>query len=225
MSTSHIVALPGFVTIIRVVQLVLTILVLALVGNTINGFGGASYAIEPLSFMIFVCVWTLLVNAYLLATPLFLPVAYNMWAHLALECVSWLFWLAGFAAVADWASTWANIFSGSTGKIFGYWATSAAGAAMGAINWILFTITLVFFSLRLHKHRTDPNNQHLSGLGLPEKGENHQMGVVGGVQQPVSAAPTPYPQQDMGPTPVQYVATPPPQQWQTSPPPQGQQQY
>ncbi|KAF8416689.1 hypothetical protein EV426DRAFT_625652 [Tirmania nivea] len=222
MSTAHIVALPGFVSIIRIVQLVLTLVILGLIGNTLNGFTGGTgitLGVEPLAFMIFCCVWTLLVNAYLLATPIFLPAAYNMWAHLGLEAIAWIFWLSGWAATASWASLW-SAYSEYSGKIYSYWATAAAGAAMGAIMWILYTVTLVFFCLRLHAHRADPNNAHLSGLGLAEKGgETHPMGAVQQHQQQVVYSPS-----ESAPTPVQtYVATPPPQQWQQSPPPQGQQ--
>jgi len=228
MSTSHIVELPFFVTIIRIAQLVLTIIILGLAGNTINGLtggSGATFGLEPLGFTIFCCVWTLLVNAYLLATPIFLPVAYNMWGHLALEALSWLFWLSGFASTASWASArsgWGNdSFLGYPSSYKSYWATAAAAAGMGAIMWILYTVTLVFFCLRLHSHRTDPNNAHLSSLGLAEKGgEGHQMGAVQHQQQQQVV----YPPSEAAPTPVQqYVATPPPQQWQQSPPPaQGQ---
>lgn len=233
MSTAHIVALPGFVTIIRVVQLLLAVVIMGLVGNTINGanklFGNSQVVrnnTEPLAFVIFCCVWTLLVNAYLLVTPIFLPVAYNMWAHLVLEVVSWIFWLAGWASTASWAADWASYFDGTTGKVFGYWGSSAAGAAMGAIMWVLFTVTLVFFCLRLNAHRKDPNNAHLNSLGFAEKGgESHQMGAV--QQQVPVQQQMPVQQQypdSTAPTPVQtYVATPPPQQWQQSPPPQGQQ--
>lgn len=221
MSTAHIVAVPGFVTIIRIAQLVLTIVIIGLAGNTITGWGKVTtLAVEPLAFLIFCCVWTLLLNAYLLVTPAFLPVAYNMWAHLALEAIAWIFWLSGWAATASWASTW-SMFQNATGKDYSYWATGAAAAAMGAIMWVLYTVTLVFFCIELHKHRNDPNNAHLSSLGFAEKGgETHQMGVVQQQQQQAV-----YPPSESAPTPVQtYVATPPPQQWQQSPPPvQGQQ--
>ena len=58
MSTSHIVELPFFVTIIRIAQLVLTIIILGLAGNTINGLTGGTgvtFGLEPLGFTIF-CV-------------------------------------------------------------------------------------------------------------------------------------------------------------------------
>ena len=78
----------------------------------------------------------------------------------------------------------------------------------------MYTVTIVFFALRLNKHRSDPNNAQ---SGIEKGGEGHQMGAVQQQQQVV------YPQSDSAPTPVQtYVATPPPQQWQQSPPPQGQ---
>jgi len=239
-STAHIVPVPGYVTIIRVVQVVMSIMVLGLAGNTISGitkyFGGAGaiggIATEPLSFLVFCCVWTWLVCAYLIATPLVLPVAYNMWAHLALEVVSWVFWLAGFASTASWASDYAH-GKEYLGPLYKYWATSAAAAAFGALIWITFFVTLVVFSLRLHAWRNDPTNAQAGGLGLAEKGgESHQMGVVPPqhvpapqqIQSPVyqDQAPTPV-QYANTPTPVQYTNTPPPQQWQQSPPPPGQQ--
>jgi len=86
----------------------------------------------------------------------------------------------------------------------------------------MYTVTLVAFCIRFHKHRTDPNNAHLNSFGLAEKGESHPMGAVP-QQQPVQPQQAMYPPQS-APTPVTYVATPPPQQWQQSPPPQ-QAQY
>jgi len=84
---------------------------------------------------------------------------------------------------------------------------------------IMYTVTLVFFCLRLYAHQS---NSSSGGLGAAEKGgETHQMGVV--QQQQQQQQQVVYPQSDSAPTPVQtYVATPPPQQWQQSPPPQGQ---
>lgn len=236
-STAHIVPVPGYVTILRIVEIVLSILVLALAANTIDGFSkvlqstaATSAATEPLGFIVFCCIWTWLVNAYLIATPLYMPVAYNMWAHLALEIISWIFWLAGWASTASWAADWAKWFDGATGKVLGRWATGAAAAGLGALIWIIVTVTLVVFALRLKAFREDPANPHASGLGLAEKGgESHQMGSVPPQHVPAQQQTPVYPDststtpvQYGAPTPVQYGNTPPPQQWQQSPPPQQQ---
>jgi len=233
--------MPAYITIIRIVQVVLSILVLGLVGNTLSGLNKylGSYAVtlvaEALAFMVFCCVWTWLVVAYLLVTPLYFPVAYNVWAHLALEVISWIFWLAGFASTASWASEHSELGNKNLyiKKINGYWATSAAGAAFGALIWITFFVTLVVFCLRFNAWRTDPANAQAGGLGFAEKGhgESHQMGVVPPQhvsapqpsQTPVYQDQAPTPVQYASATPVQYTNTPPPQQWQQSPPPPGQQ--
>lgn len=225
MSTAHIIELPAFVPIIRITQLVLSIVILGLAGNTINGLNGGTgltLGLEPLAFMVFCCVWTLLINTYLLATLILIPVAYNMWVHLAVEAIAWIFWLSAWAATASWASTW-SIYSDYT-EIYSYWATAAAAAGMGTIMWIMYTVTLVFFCLKLYNQRfgSNPNAQagglevaEMGGLEATEKvGESHPMGAV--QQQQVV-----YPASDSAPTPVStYAVSPPPQQWQQSPPPQ-----
>jgi hypothetical protein len=223
-TTAHIVPLPSFVFFIRIFTTVLSIVILGLAGYTLNklkgedgGFGAAiGYNLDPIGFIVFSCVWTWLVNAYLIVTPLWFPAAYNMWGHLFADVTATLFWLAGFAAVADWASKWKKAFT--LGSFFGgssepapYWKTAAAAAGLGAIMWILFLIITVVFVLRLMKHRNDPANAHLSSLGFSAEKGGHELGNV---QQPQQ-----YPQQAA--TPVQYPVqqTPPPQGWAQSPPP------
>ncbi|KAF8453924.1 hypothetical protein BGX38DRAFT_1141216 [Terfezia claveryi] len=219
MLTAHIIELPPFVPIIRIAQLILSIVIIGLAGNTLNGFNGGTgftLGLEPLAFMIFCCVWTLVINAYLLATLILIPAAYNMWVHLAVEAIAWIFWLSAWAATASWASTW-SFYSDYSGKVYSYWATAAAAAAMGTIMWVMYTVTLAFFCLKLYKQRFGSDaNAHMGGIEAAEKGgESHPMGAV--QQQQVV-----YPPSDSAPTPVQYAASPPPQQWQQSPQPQQQ---
>lgn len=66
MSDRHVIALPGFVTIIRIVQVVLSIVLLGLAANTIHGlnpdnrsFLGA-FNVDPLAFIVFCVCLTLL---------------------------------------------------------------------------------------------------------------------------------------------------------------------
>ena len=59
---SHIIELPAFVSIMRIVQVVLAIVILGLAANTLNGFNGGTgltLGLEPLAFTIFcVCFHT-----------------------------------------------------------------------------------------------------------------------------------------------------------------------
>ncbi|KAF8463283.1 hypothetical protein BDZ91DRAFT_731913 [Kalaharituber pfeilii] len=146
-----------------------------------------------------------------------------MWGHLVLEIVTTIFWLGGWASLAAWSSANSIYFEHVKGKTYSKWATTAAGAAFGAVMWVLWIVTFVTFAMRLHRHRHDPQNQHLSQFGFPEKGQNHEMNRVQGVQSTPQQYPQPtqtpvYPEST--PTPVQYVQGPPPPQWQQSPPPQ-----
>jgi len=272
MSDAHIVALPSFVFILRIVTIVLSIIVLGLaafaldltksdlgISNSNSGSGSGSVNNVDLSgwgigkrewrnynpflngdnvaFFIFCCVWTWLVEAYVILTPLFLQIAYNMWGHLAAEILLCVFWLCGFAAlgatVSDTSDYYSQVhkeISHSNGadvsdlkKIYSKWQSAAAATGLGAIIWILVTITVVVFCIRLHKHRT--SNPDLNAFGLAEKGQTHEMGNVQQAPLPQQQIPQQYPQPTE--TPVQYTS-PPPQQWQQSPPPnppQGQQQY
>jgi len=168
-----------------------------------------------MGFVLFVAILSLLGNSYLILTPIFLPVAYNMWAHLVFEVLSWVFWLCAFAVAGATAGASASFYKLFKGKVFSWWATAAAAAGLGALVWILHLIVGIIFCIRLHRHRTDPNNAGLSPYGVAEK---HEMGDV--VSQPPPQQP-PVTQEYPAPTqtPSTYVTTPPPPQWQQSPPP------
>jgi hypothetical protein len=81
-----------------------------------------------------------------------------MWAQLALEIVSVVFWLSAFGSLAALAAVW------SIGQDFyddyGYGTYDAqanatkAAAALGAFEWLSFVVTLIFFGISLHRHRT-----------------------------------------------------------------------
>lgn len=160
-----------------------------------------------------------------------------MWAHLVFEVLSWVFWLSAFAVAGATAGASAKFYKAYKGKVFSWWATAAAAAGLGALVWyvltsavnypdivdgltglcnrILHLIVGVIFCMRLHRHRTDPNNAGLSPYGVAEKHEmNDVVSQPPPQQQPVTQE-YPAPTQ----TPSTYVTTPPPPQWQQSPPP------
>lgn len=230
MSDSHIVVLPNFVQILRIIILVLSVIILGLAANSVAGSSGGGvydswYGYTSLSdsinssamgFVLFVTLFSLIGNCYVLLTPMFLPVAYNMWAHLVFEVFSWIWWLGAFAAAASTAAANAILFAGLTGTAYSKWATCAAAAGLGSIAWIMHLIIGIVFCVFLHRHRKNPNNSTLSPYGVAEK---HEMTP----QPPQPPVAQEYPMST--PTPQQYTTSPPPQQWQQSPPPHQGGQY
>lgn len=123
---------------------------------------------------IFTFCWTIIFLAYILISSFFYPKAYNMWAQLVLEifCVIW--WLSAFASLASLAAVW-SIGQDYVNSTCSYYDTSCykmmfkrgsvvdrynsqanatkAAAALGAFEWVSFIVTLIVFSINLHKHR------------------------------------------------------------------------
>jgi hypothetical protein len=94
-------------------------------------------------------------------TPLFFPQAYNYWAHLGLEIVTNIFWLSNFALLADEAAGW-DVVDDFGLDVFlpPNWnsaiAATKAAAGLGALEWALFIVTLVTFSMSPSPTRSTP---------------------------------------------------------------------
>jgi hypothetical protein len=86
----------------------------------------------------------------IIASPVFAPNAYNYWAHLGLEITTNIFWLTTFALLAEEAAGWSIVGDfGLNPYLPSNWdsaiATTKAAAALGALNWALFILTVVSF--------------------------------------------------------------------------------
>lgn len=156
----HIPRLPFWMALVRVAQLVLTLLVLCLSAYAGNVFGVGFFPGYGMSFFTF--VWTIAFLAYIFVTPLWFPQFYLYWVHLGLECTTNLFWLVTFALLAQESAAWNevdNFLGGIINDIFArdkraIQCTKAA-AGIGALNWALFILTLSVFGYFLHKHRVE----------------------------------------------------------------------
>lgn len=112
-----------------------------------------------LSFFLF--FWTILVLAYIIITPLFMPKIYVYWVQLLLEFKTTVFWLATFALLAEEAAAWGSVEGllnypvvdpkGNTTYV-DYWPgwksaidSTKAAAGLGALTWLLFVVSLVTF--------------------------------------------------------------------------------
>ncbi|KAI6323554.1 hypothetical protein MCOR34_001807 [Pyricularia oryzae] len=158
---AHVPATPMWIAIVRAVQLALALLILILTAVAANKFRGAfsSFALTWFTF-----AWTLLHIGWLAISILIVPLIYNIWGQLAVEILSVIFWLASWAALAaDAASlgeyermyTGDAVFTG-TGRSSGVpndfktgSSCTKAAAALGALQWVLFVVTLVFFVMAL----------------------------------------------------------------------------
>lgn len=102
----------GFVPIVHLVAVVLSIIELGLTAFDVSVFHGYFYndgvyydgdsSPSQLNFMLFNSIWSLAVLAYIGITPLFMAHFFYKLASLALESITMLFWFAGSIAVAIW---------------------------------------------------------------------------------------------------------------------------
>lgn len=108
-----------------------------------------------ISFMVFNSVWSLLVLAYIIAAPLYVPRIYNKAIALALEIVTMLFWIGGSIA---YAVLW-------RGCDFGYFCgNTKAGTVFGFLLWLIFLVLAVLDGLDWSKNRHMTKGPHNAGV-------------------------------------------------------------
>jgi len=159
-SVQHIPKLPRFVFFVRIAQALVALIALALSAASLALFGTTILS-GNLGFVIFVSLATWIVVAYLCCTPIYKPSLYNRWAALGLEIFCVIFWLPAFASIGAWASLHSAYslaydydcedYGGCRYKTA--WQTAAAAAGMGGLEFVLFLVTLITYSVFLHRHR------------------------------------------------------------------------
>jgi len=194
----HIPCQPLWLLIVRGFQLILAIIVLGLSAYS----GGGCYFYPGYGFAIFTFVWTLLFLIYIEVTIFWFPGAYNKYAHLVLECMCVVFWLAAFAALAvvatySWAISAVNslvcgnnyfkrYYYPSSGNVVDYSSyenATKAAAALGAIEWALFICSLIAFGIFLHRHRMAEREARMGVAPGPAVEEHKMQPLVN--QQPI----------------------------------------
>jgi len=175
----HIPALPFWLAIVRVAQLILAFLVLVLAayadsvfgGNSVSSFINDAFPGYAMSFFTF--AWTVLFFLYIFLTPLAFPQFYLSYAHIGLEFLTVIFWLTSFALLADESKYWSDLQDilsreKKTESLYGVdysngqlnkWITAAkasrAATGLAAIVWLLFMFTLGFVVFFWNKHRAE----------------------------------------------------------------------
>jgi len=177
--------------ILRIVQVIFALIVLILAAYAGSVFGADYFEGYAMSFFTF--AWTIIFFIYIFVTPIFFPELYLYWAHLALEFLTTIFWLVTFALLAQEVQAWdaaesaideVNSIDAQYGIHIKYFAHADAGikaskaaTAIGAIEWLLFVITLIAFGYYLHQHRVAHGatgfrfTSHAAQPADPEQGE------------------------------------------------------
>ncbi|KAF6832785.1 hypothetical protein CMUS01_06800 [Colletotrichum musicola] len=143
---------PTFFSILRFAVLVLSLAVLAACAYNLSLLGGYSGSYTgPPGFMLFVAIFTLVVLGGAMALERFAPHLYFRIALLIAYGTNVLFWLSGWA----WSASIAALFLGDAcigSTCFGptteekkYGGSMAAAAAVGAVNWVMMIIVLIYF--------------------------------------------------------------------------------
>jgi len=176
----HIPPVPLWIGIVRAIQILFSILVLALAAYALSVLGSWS----GFGLAIFTAIYTWIILAYILVTPIYAPHAYNVWAQLGLEIAAVIFWLSTFALLATVVSVfdWVD-FDGYGYSYYGNWngavGASKAATAFGAFTWALFIVSLVTFGVFLHRHRVANGMTSAPAAGPTYSGsEEHKMNTV-----------------------------------------------
>ncbi|KIW30050.1 uncharacterized protein PV07_05829 [Cladophialophora immunda] len=129
------------VLIVRIVQGVLAFIAMALgatVANVLNTHHPSLDVPAGVVFFIFIAVFTLLVTVpYTILTPRYFPVLAHPFAMLAAETTTSIFWLAGFAAMAD------RLRRSNICRV-GACSSATGSVVVGVFEFVLFGITAFF---------------------------------------------------------------------------------
>jgi len=169
---SHVLPFPTWTIVLRGLQLALGITIMGLAAYGINYFP-ISGGYDGIDLTMYTAITTMITAVYILVATFAFPIAYNYWAILGLDIHGVLFWLISFALLASEVSTYKSdvvdvvnncvwefgvcyykraILKRDT-TVSDYYHAMAATAALGAFEFVLFVITLVFTGLWLHRHR------------------------------------------------------------------------
>ncbi|KIV88965.1 hypothetical protein PV10_08589 [Exophiala mesophila] len=172
-----VVPMPRWSNWVGCARVVIAVLVLAFTAAATAICGGYT----GFGFALFTSSATLLIFVYYYVCLSYKPRLYNRWVILGLEIFGVVFWIVAFALLADWTAFynannwWLNYYddnydysweypytndkSRHSGRLGGKYraAIGLAGTAagLGAVEFVLFAVTLVIFGLSLHKQRQE----------------------------------------------------------------------
>jgi len=170
----HLLPFPIWMIVLRAAQLVLAIIILGFAAYGVNYYP-FSGGFEGVDLTMYTTIQTLITVVYIfLATFAFSGLLYNYWAILGLDMLGVFFWLVSFALLASEVANLKSELDSVTRcayEIDGvcvykramlqkrdttfntYYHNTGAAAGLGAVEFVLFVITLIFTGLWLHCHR------------------------------------------------------------------------
>ncbi|CCX04501.1 membrane-associating domain-containing protein [Pyronema domesticum] len=154
----------NFILPLRVVQGVLALAVLISAGVFVSGDKNGS---GEGAFMVFNPIFTFLALGYLVAAPLWVQSIHNEWAVLVVEAVTWVLWLAGFAALA---AIIPGYHCSSTGDQLCTGISAAkAATALGAFEWLAFSGSLGLTIYAIVQSRRGVAEEDMEGQNMEQQ--------------------------------------------------------
>jgi len=164
--------LPRWILGIHATQIVFAVVVLGL-----DAYGIRWISYNALIFSLVAAIFTMGTCAYIIGATLFLQALYNAYVVLALHILMVIFWIADLGLVANLARLWADpdytydyyystyyydydYYKRSLAKrtetttVEAYKGALIAGALFGAVEFVLWLLTLVFVIIYLNRARS-----------------------------------------------------------------------
>ncbi|KAI5463078.1 hypothetical protein BGZ63DRAFT_402419 [Mariannaea sp. PMI_226] len=198
LTATGVPAMPFWLTIIRGVIIVFALGALIASAYNLSLFGGYGAYLSgytgPAGFMIFDAIFTWLILGCMLASEFFAPQLYIRIAFVIALILCAIFWLSAWAWAASVASSFFSWYNGfyKDGTLSAYGGSMAAAAAIGAVNWVLIIVFLVFFVRACMCNpqsqnfpARDPVEAELGESKPPQPAQTYQPPQV--YQQPVNA--------------------------------------
>ncbi|KAF4313839.1 hypothetical protein GTA08_BOTSDO00673 [Botryosphaeria dothidea] len=152
--STQMVTVPCWFTILRVFQLVLALVIIIISAFRLHYRMNAAYF-----YSVVVACATIMTSTYHLIATFTFQKAYNAWIILFLDVILVFIWLIALGLTGDLARSWTRD-DPCHGSGDNYYCsrsnrrnTAIAVACLCANEFLLFLITLIIFSIRLHRQR------------------------------------------------------------------------
>ncbi|KAL6354581.1 hypothetical protein LRP88_11924 [Fusarium phalaenopsidis] len=132
--------MPFWLTILRIVALVLSLGVLIAAAYHLSLLGGWSQ---------YYSIFTFLILGGMLAAEFFAPHMYLRLLFVGALILDAIFWLSAWAWAASWTSNYYSIYNaagfGLYAELKAWGASMLAGSVLGAFTWVVIIVIIVFF--------------------------------------------------------------------------------
>ncbi|KAF7948934.1 hypothetical protein EAE96_008114 [Botrytis aclada] len=169
---THIPGARGALFGLRIAQLVLAVIILALSSYGVYWlvYDGDALTLASAAISIVICV-------YVIVASTGAPTLYNYWAILGLDIIAVILWVVSFPILASQIANAITVEDSCSSYYYGYcyyykhkrglglqrraettWETyksvMIATSALGGLEFVLFATTLIILGINLHRHRS-----------------------------------------------------------------------